>query len=175
MLFVECCFQLVYLGVVLVEINHLVFRKELVIEDSLPTSPYTQHHLLWIKTSLWCGWWWFISLAPRSLPFHIIVQYPRYIVTICFKNGTFLRLSRESPAEIRRRFFCLTYVEPKHQSDSHNQDGTNDFQHLIWIFWVCRLSPTWYNVDCSQLMSRFDRYQLPLAYPTMEHGPARNL
>ena len=31
-------------------------------------------------------------------------------------------------------FFLLTYVEPKHQSDSHNQTGANDFQFLIWIF-----------------------------------------
>ena len=30
-------------------------------------------------------------------------------------------------------FFCLTYVEPKHQSDEHNQAGANDFQRLIWI------------------------------------------
>ena len=28
-------------------------------------------------------------------------------------------------------FFCLTYVELKHQSDSHNQAGVNDFQCLI--------------------------------------------
>ena len=31
-------------------------------------------------------------------------------------------------------FLRLTYVEPKHQSDSHNQAGANDFQHLIRIF-----------------------------------------
>ena len=31
-------------------------------------------------------------------------------------------------------FFRLTYVEPKHQSDEHNQAGANDFQRLIWIF-----------------------------------------
>ena len=59
--------------------NCLVFQKELIIEDSLPIPPYTQHHLLWMKTGLWCGWWWFISLAPRSLPFHIVVQYPLFI------------------------------------------------------------------------------------------------
>ena len=29
---------------------------------------------------------------------------------------------------------------------------------LIWIFWVCRLSPPWQNVDCSKLTSQFDRY-----------------
>ena len=98
-------------------------------------------------------------------------------ITICFKNGPFsLRLSTESHAEIQsRRFFRLTSVEPKHQNNSHNQAGANDFQHLIWIFWVCRLSLAWYNVDHSQLMSRFDRYQLQLVYPTMEHCPARNL
>ena len=31
-------------------------------------------------------------------------------------------------------FFCLTYVELKHQSNQHNQAGANDFQRLIWIF-----------------------------------------
>ena len=29
-----------------VGINHLVFRKKLIIEDSLPIPPYIQHHLL---------------------------------------------------------------------------------------------------------------------------------
>ena len=80
-------------------------------------------------------------------------------VTICFKNGTFsLRFSRESHVEIRSRrlFFRLTYVETKHQSNPHNQAGANDFQRSIWISWVCQLSPTWYNTDCSQLLSRFD-------------------
>ena len=48
-------------------------------ENSLPVPPYTQHHLLWMKAGLWCGWWWFILLAPRSLPFHIIVLYPLFI------------------------------------------------------------------------------------------------
>lgn len=31
------------------------------------------------------------------------------------------------------------------------------------------LFPKWYNVDHFQLMSRFDSYQLPLFYPTVEH------
>ena len=31
-------------------------------------------------------------------------------------------------------FYGLTHVEPKHQSDEHNQAGTNDFHRLIWIF-----------------------------------------
>ena len=31
-------------------------------------------------------------------------------------------------------FFRLNYVEPKHQSNEHNQAGAKDFQHLIWIF-----------------------------------------
>ena len=30
-------------------------------------------------------------------------------------------------------------------------------------------------IDCSQLMSRFDRCQLQLVYPIMEDHPARNL
>ena len=46
---------------------------------------------------------------------------------------------------------------------------------LTWIFWVCQLSPTWYNVSCSQLMSQIDSYQLQLVCPTMEHHPVRHL
>ena len=38
-----------------------------------------------------------------------------------------------------------------------------------------RLSPAWYNADCSQLMSQFDCYQLQLVYLTTEHWPVRNL
>ena len=111
----------------------LFFQKELIIEDSLPIPPYTQHHLLWMKTSLW----WFILLAPQSLPFHIIVQYPLSLpVTICFKNERFHYVSVEDGMQKygQEGFFCLTYVEPKHQSNSHNQAGANDFQRLIWIF-----------------------------------------
>ena len=71
--------------------------------------------------------------------------------------------------------FCLTYVEPKHQSDWHNQVGANNFKCLIWIFWVCQLSPGGCNTDSSQLISWFDSYQLQLVYLTMKHHPARNL
>ena len=49
---------------------------------------------------------------------------------------------------------------------------TNNF---ILIFLVCQLSPAWYNVDCSQLMSQFDHYQFQHVYPTMEHRPVKNL
>ena len=47
----------------------IVFWKELLTESSLPILPCTQPHLLWIKPGLWCGWWWFIYLAPWSLQF----------------------------------------------------------------------------------------------------------
>ena len=105
-------------------------------------------------------------------------------ITTCFKNGMFqkkkkkgmfpLLLSRESQVEIwLRKWFG--YVEPKHQSDENNQTGTNDFWDLIWLFWACCLSPMWYNIDCSQLMSWFDCYKLQLVYLTVEHHPVRNL
>ena len=72
-------------------------------------------------------------------------------------------------------FFHITQVEPNHQSDEHKQVGANDFQRLVWIFGVCWLSPPWYNTDCSQLMSQFDRYQLQRVYLPVEHHPVRNL
>ena len=45
--------------------------------------PYIQHHILWMKSGLWCGWWWLISLCPWSLPFYSIVQYPLFITCHC--------------------------------------------------------------------------------------------
>ena len=45
---------------------------------------------------------------------------------------------------------------------------------LIWMFWVCWLSPKWYNVNCSQLMSWFHCYQFQPVYQIMEHHPARS-
>ena len=47
---VECCFQLVSLGAIPVGIHHLVFQKELVLEDSLPIPLCAQYHFLWMKT-----------------------------------------------------------------------------------------------------------------------------
>jgi hypothetical protein len=98
-------------------------------------------------------------------------------ITISFKNGTFsLYCNGELHAEIwSRRFFSLTYIELKHQSNEHNQAGTNEFWNLIWIFWICQLSPAWYNVDCSELMSQFVSYQLQLVCLTVECRPAKNL
>lgn len=60
----------------LVGIHHLVFQKELMIEDSLPNSIiYTTSPLM--KTGFCCGWWWFICRPHRLFhPFHLIVQYP---------------------------------------------------------------------------------------------------
>ena len=46
--------------------------------------PYTQHHLLWMKTSFWCGWWWFISLAPQTLPFHVIFFFNLFYFWLCW-------------------------------------------------------------------------------------------
>ena len=37
------------------------------------------------------------------------------------------------------------------------------------------MSPAWLKVDCSQLVSRCDHYQLQLAYPTVERPQAKNL
>ena len=59
-------------------INHLVFQKELIIEDSISIPPYT-HHLLYQDQPL-------VRLVVvyftclRSLLFHIIVQYPLFII-----------------------------------------------------------------------------------------------
>ena len=143
-------------------------------------TPFQSHH---IHNITFFGWRPAFGGGSFRLPYSLFRSTLLYSihfsspVTICFKNRTFsLCFSRESHAEIwSRRFFCLTYVEPKHQSDSHNQAGANDFQRLIWIFWVCQLSPAWSNVDCSQLLFQYDPYQFQLVYLTMEHRAVRNL
>ena len=78
-------------------------------------------------------------------------------------------------------FFHLTYVEPKQQN---NQTGANYFQCLIWIL----LKNLFTDLDILSMSAVFPRgitlivlnvlidcYQPQLAYPTVEHPPARNL
>ena len=93
-----------------------------------------------MKTGLWCGWGGSFHL-PHNLIRSTLLYSIHFSssVTICLKNRTSsLHFSRELHAEIREYgqegVFCLTYVEPKHQSDEHNQASANDFQRLIWIF-----------------------------------------
>ena len=42
-----------------------------------------------MKTGLWSGCWWFISLALRSFPFHIIVQYLFFLDQFVLKMELF--------------------------------------------------------------------------------------
>ena len=74
-----------------------------------------------------------------------------------------------------RRFYSLNLCGIQTSKRLTYQLAGKDFWYLIWIFWLCWLSPKWRNVDCSQLMSWFDCYQLQLVYPTRKHGPGRNL
>ena len=127
----------------------------------------------------WCGCWWFVSLAPQILLFHIIAQYP--LLTAChnlfLKQNIFILFQQRITYRnmVKKVFFSLNLCETQTLNNQHIQAGANDFQCFLWIFWVCWLSPMWYNVVCSQLMSQFDGYQLQLVYPTVEHRPARTL
>ena len=51
------------------------------------------------------------------------------------KTERFHYVSVENPMRKygQEGFFRLTYVERKHQSDSQNQAGANDFQRLILV------------------------------------------
>ena len=88
-----------------------------------------------------------------------------------------LCFSRELQAEIwsRRFFFLLNLCRTQISKWLTCQSGADDFQHLIWIFWVSQLSPMWYNIDCSQLMYRCNPYRLQRIYPTVKHCWTRNL
>ena len=49
-----------------------------------------------------------------------------------------------------------------------------DLLHCRWILYQLNHQGSLINVDCSQLMSLFDCYQLQLVYLTVEHCPLRN-
>ena len=86
----------------------------------LPVPPYIQHHLLQTKAGLWYVCWWFISLVPWSLPFHIIVQYPLFIThhNLFLKRNVFIMFKYKIMWGIMIKiFFRLTFVDPKQQSD----------------------------------------------------------
>ena len=64
---------------------------------------------------------------------------------------------------------------PKYWSFSFSFSLSNEYsRHLIRILGVYLLSPAWYKHRLFS-MSRFDRYQLQLIYPTLEHRARRNL
>ena len=109
------------------------------IEDSISNPPYTQHHLLWID---WPLMRLTTSVAPWSLPFHMIVQCPLlFPITICFKNWMFsLCFSRESSGNSVSRVFLLNLCGTQTSKQLTYQADANYFQSLIWIFWVCQLS-----------------------------------
>ena len=44
----------------------------------LQGAPTAGHLLLWMKTTLWRGCWWFLGF-PQYLLFHIILKYQRFI------------------------------------------------------------------------------------------------
>ena len=94
------------------ELNHLVFLKELIIENYLPISPYIQNPLLGLRSAFGVvggG----LFLLPHDL-FHSTLLYTIYFslpITVCFKNGTFLlHLNRELHVEIwfkKKKVFLL--------------------------------------------------------------------
>ena len=72
-----------------------------------------------------------ISSVPHCCTVHTFHSTPQFILKPeCFHYFLVENRMRKYGQE---GFFHLTYVEPKHQSNSHNQAGANDFQCLIWI------------------------------------------
>ena len=95
-------------------INHLVFWR-----SSLLILSCTQHHLPCMKSSLWCGWWWFILLAPWSLLFHIMynihsIPCPSQFV-LKMKHFCYISVENHMQKYSQEGFF--TYVKHKHQSN----------------------------------------------------------
>ena len=73
-----------------------------------------------------------ISSVPHCYTVSTFHHPSQFVLkTECFH---YVSVENHMRKHAQEEFFCLTYVEPKHQSDSHNQAGANDFQRLIWIF-----------------------------------------
>ena len=74
--------------------------------------------------------------SGRSVPHCFTVSTSHRLSQSVLKREHFHYISVENGTQkySQEGFFHLTYVEPKHQSNSHNQVGTNDFQRWIWIF-----------------------------------------
>ena len=119
----------------------------------------------------------FTCPTNSSVPHYCTVSTFNCLSQFVFKIEHFYFVSVENHIQKygQEGFFSLNLCETQTLNNYHIQAGANDFQCFLWIFWVCWLSPMWYNVVCSQLMSQFDGYQLQLVYPTVEHRPARTL
>ena len=112
------------------------------------------------------------DFLQSTLLYRIHFSWP---VISCFKNRTvLLHLIRDSHVEIPARrvvlglfglfFFCVTYVEPKHQSYEHNHKFFPMFDlDILSMSSYLRVVQHWLFS-----MSPFDRYQLQLVYLTVE-------
>ena len=107
--------------------------------------PPPEGHLLWMKASHWCGWWWFIRLPLYlfcSMLLHSICFSS--LIPIRFKNRpSLLYFSRKSHSEIQsRRFFSLMWNP---SIKAMNITKLVQITSNAWFgdLWVCQLSPTW--------------------------------
>ena len=98
--------------------NCLVFQKVLIIDDSLSIPPYTQISFFgWRLDFAVVGGSSFYLFQDlfHSLLYSIHSSSPD---TICLKSRMFsLHFSRWHAEIVKKVFFLLTSVEPKHQSD----------------------------------------------------------
>ena len=95
---VKCGVQSVSRGAIPVGIHHLVFQKELILENSILIPPCTQYHFLWMKI----GAFGVVHGGSFHLPcelFHSTLLYSIHFsspVTICFKNRAFFVMFKQS-------------------------------------------------------------------------------
>ena len=120
--------------------------------SSNPTIYTTSPSLDEDQTLVWLTVVHFICPTISSIPHYCLVSTFHRLSQFILKMECFHYISVENHMWKYGQdgFSCLPYVQPKHQKDEYNQADKNDFQYLIWIFSVCRLSHTRYNVDCSQ-------------------------
>ena len=117
-----------------------------------------------------CSIPYYCSVSTFHCPSQFVLK--SWIFSLCSSKD--LHANKYKHVNIAKKvfcfFFCLTYVKPKHQ----NKTSENNFQCLIWMFWVCQLPCAWSNTDYSQLMFLWS-LSTSTRLLIMKHRPERNL
>ena len=102
-LLLNCFLSFGQLLIVKYRIDRLTRFQNIIVDNSLPIPPYTQHHLTGRQSGLCSRLCHFTTLQPRSFAFNVLVFYPFFIARYySLKNGSIsLRFNNVSQISIR--------------------------------------------------------------------------